>query len=127
MIVKRPTSGPASRFEWRTAPLWGFRDSGPYLHDGRADTIDQAVALHGGEATTIASKYFSLSPRERRQVEAFLKSLTAPEPVAPSRSPVPGERLSKKPAGWVGETHQEEAADTSGSPPDKGRMPFPQF
>ncbi len=85
MIVKRPTSGPASRFEWRTAPLWGFRDSGPYLHDGRADTIDQAVALHGGEATTIASKYFSLSPRERRQVEAFLKSLTAPEPVAPEQ------------------------------------------
>ena len=34
--VKRPTSGPASRFEWRTPPLWGFRDSGPYLHDGLA-------------------------------------------------------------------------------------------
>ena len=85
MVVKRPTSGPASRFEWRTAPLWGFRDSGPYLHDGRADTLDQAVALHGGEATTITSKYFSLSPRERRQVEAFLKSLTAPEPVSSER------------------------------------------
>jgi CxxC motif-containing protein (DUF1111 family) len=76
--VKRPTSGPASRFEWRTAPLWGFRDSGPYLHDGRADTLDQAVALHGGESATIAQKFFALSPRERRQVEAFLKSLTAP-------------------------------------------------
>ena len=48
--TKRPTTGPASRFEWRTPPLWGFRDSGPYLHDGRADTIDHAVALHGGEA-----------------------------------------------------------------------------
>lgn len=22
--------------EWRTPPLWGFPDSGPYLHDGRA-------------------------------------------------------------------------------------------
>ena len=25
----------ASKQEWRTPPLWGFRDSGPYLHDGR--------------------------------------------------------------------------------------------
>jgi CxxC motif-containing protein (DUF1111 family) len=78
--TKRPTTGPASRFEWRTPPLWGFRDSGPYLHDGRADTIDHAVALHGGEAQHVARNFFGLSPRERRQVEAFLKSLTAPEP-----------------------------------------------
>ncbi len=65
--------------------MWGFRDSGPYLHDGRADTLDQAVVLHGGEATRIAQKFFGLSPRERRQVEMFLKSLTAPEPVKPER------------------------------------------
>jgi mono/diheme cytochrome c family protein len=84
-VVKRPTSGPASRFEWRTAPLWGFRDSGPYLHDGRADTLDQAIALHGGEAANIAGKYFGLSLRQRRQVEAFLKSLTAPEAGANER------------------------------------------
>ena len=77
---KRPASGPASRFEWRTPPLWGFRDSGPYLHDGRAETLDQAVALHGGEAGTIAPNFFRLSVKERRQVEAFLKSLTAPAP-----------------------------------------------
>jgi CxxC motif-containing protein (DUF1111 family) len=83
--VKRPTTGPASRFEWRTPPLWGFRDSGPYLHDGRAETLDQAVALHGGEASKIAVKYFGLSPRERRQLEAFLKSLTAPVPTTPER------------------------------------------
>jgi hypothetical protein len=76
--IKRPTSGPASRFEWRTAPLWGFRDSGPYLHDGRADTMEQAVALHGGEAAKITQKFFALGARERRQVESFLKSLTAP-------------------------------------------------
>lgn len=76
--IKRPTTGPASRFEWRTPPLWGFRDSGPYLHDGRADTLEQAVALHDGEAANIARRYFALGARERRQVEAFLKSLTAP-------------------------------------------------
>jgi CxxC motif-containing protein (DUF1111 family) len=75
---KRPTSGPASRLEWRTPPLWGFRDSAPYLHDGRARTLDQAVSFHGGEAAPIAQSYSTLSAKERRQLETFLKSLTAP-------------------------------------------------
>ncbi len=77
---KRPTTGPASRFEWRTPPLWGFRDSGPYLHDGRAETLDQAVALHGGESMQVALHYFNLGTADRRRVEAFLKSLVAPVP-----------------------------------------------
>jgi CxxC motif-containing protein (DUF1111 family) len=76
--IKRPTSGPAGRFEWRTPPLWGLRDSAPYLHDGRARTLDQAISFHGGEAAGIAQGYFTLNAKERRQVEAFLKSLTAP-------------------------------------------------
>src|SRR5262249_40593576 len=83
--IKRPTTGPASRFEWRTPPLWGFRDSGPYLHDGRTDTLDQAVALHGREATSIAPKFCGLGARERQQLESFLKSLTAPAPEMPER------------------------------------------
>jgi hypothetical protein len=83
--LKRPSSGPASRFEWRTPPLWGFRDSGPYLHDGRADTLDQAVALHAGEASRITQNFFKLKLHERRQVEAFLKSLTAPDPMPAER------------------------------------------
>ena len=39
----------ASRKEWKTPPLWGLRDSGPYLHDGRAETIEQAIASHRGQ------------------------------------------------------------------------------
>ena len=76
--IKRPTSGPASRFEWRTPPLWGFRDSAPYLHDGRAKTLDQAVAMHGGESTRISQSFFKLKAKERQQLEVFLKSLAAP-------------------------------------------------
>jgi CxxC motif-containing protein (DUF1111 family) len=74
----------ATRQEWRTAPLWGIRDSGPYLHDGRAETLDQAIALHGGESSQSAQMYFSLKPEERFQVITFLKSLVAPDaqPVA---------------------------------------------
>jgi CxxC motif-containing protein (DUF1111 family) len=74
--VKVPAG--ATRREWRTPPLWGFRDSGPYLHDGRAQTLEQAVALHGGQAQESAIAFFRLSPREQRQVESFLKSLVAP-------------------------------------------------
>ncbi len=69
----------AMRQEWRTPPLWGVRDSGPYLHDGRADTLEQAIAFHGGQASSSTLKFFALKPEERQQVIAFLKSLTAPE------------------------------------------------
>jgi CxxC motif-containing protein (DUF1111 family) len=68
----------ATRQEWRTPPLWGLRDSAPYLHDGRAATIEQAVALHGGEAQKTAQRFFALTPEERLQVMTFLKSLVAP-------------------------------------------------
>jgi CxxC motif-containing protein (DUF1111 family) len=69
---------PANELEWRTPPLWGLRDSAPYLHDGRADTIAAAVALHGGEGLTSAQAYKGLSQNEREQVDLFLQSLTAP-------------------------------------------------
>lgn len=69
----------ALRQEWRTPPLWGLRDSGPYLHDGRADTIDQAVALHGGEGQRSARQFFKLSSAEKLQLTSFLRSLAAPE------------------------------------------------
>jgi CxxC motif-containing protein (DUF1111 family) len=74
----KPATGPATRQEWRTPPLWGFRDSGPYLHDGRAQTLNEAVAMHGGRGERSAQKYFTLSHRERLQVQTFLKSLVAP-------------------------------------------------
>jgi hypothetical protein len=73
--------GGPSPGEWRTPPLWGYRDSGPYLHDGRAQNLEEAVALHEGQGATSAHGFFALSSRERFQVEAFLKSLVAP-PVA---------------------------------------------
>jgi mono/diheme cytochrome c family protein len=75
---RRMTVVGAARQEWRTPPLWGLRDSAPYLHDGRAATIEQAVALHGGEAQKTAQRFFALTPEERLQVMTFLKSLVAP-------------------------------------------------
>ena len=47
--------------EWRTPPLWGLHDSAPYLHDGRAETVSQAVLLHGGQGTASAERFARLS------------------------------------------------------------------
>jgi CxxC motif-containing protein (DUF1111 family) len=68
----------ANEREWRTPPLWGLRDSAPYLHDGRAETVADAVALHGGEGMAAARAYKALSEKEREQVELFLQTLAAP-------------------------------------------------
>lgn len=75
----------ALRLEWRTPPLWGFRDSGPYLHDGRAETLEQAVAFHGGEARESTRRFFRLKPEQRAEMLTFLKTLTAPTEVATAR------------------------------------------
>jgi CxxC motif-containing protein (DUF1111 family) len=68
----------ANEREWRTPPLWGLRDSAPYLHDGRAATVTDAVALHGGEGMAAARAYQRLSEKERKEVELFLQTLAAP-------------------------------------------------
>ena len=64
--------------EWRTPPLWGLRHSAPYLHDGRAATIDQAITMHAGQGASAAKRYVDLSPRRKQHLEAFLMSLAAP-------------------------------------------------
>jgi hypothetical protein len=62
--------------------LWGYRDSGPYLHDGRAEDLEEAIALHGGQAHGSTRRFFALSTEDRFQIEAFLKSLVAPSATA---------------------------------------------
>jgi CxxC motif-containing protein (DUF1111 family) len=65
--------------EWRTPPLWGLADSAPYLHDGRAATVVEAIALHGGEADASTKKFFAASAADRLAVLEFLKCLRAPQ------------------------------------------------
>jgi CxxC motif-containing protein (DUF1111 family) len=72
-----PSDGPQPG-EWRTPPLWGVADSAPYLHDGRAPTLEKAIELHGGQGTRAARNFASLSKREQGQVIVFLQTLRAP-------------------------------------------------
>jgi len=68
--------GNASGQEFRTAPLWGLSGyRGPFLHDGRAKTLDDAIRMHGGEADKAAAAYVSLPSAARRQLHRFLESL----------------------------------------------------
>ena len=59
-----------------TRPLWGVARSGPYLHDGRAPTLEDAILAHGGEAQASRDAYAALADPERGTVRAFLASLT---------------------------------------------------
>jgi len=68
-------SGMAAPTEWRTPPLWGVANSAPYLHDGRANTLDDAIRLHDGEAAKTKTRYTSLSSSDRRSLLSFLNSL----------------------------------------------------
>ncbi len=76
------TEGTALSSEWRTPPLWGLglsktTQGGQYylLHDGRANSIEAAILLHGGEGAGSRDKFKTLSETERRQLIAFLESL----------------------------------------------------
>lgn len=68
-------SGDATVTEFRTAPLWGLSQTAPYFHNGEADTIDEAVRMHQGEAANIRQLYENLTDEQRAQVLAFLNSL----------------------------------------------------
>lgn len=68
--------------EWRTPPLWGVADSAPYMHDGRAETLLEAIAVHEGEGAGTRDRFLQLPLVDRHAVVAFLETLVAP-PNAP--------------------------------------------
>lgn len=68
--------GSASEREFKTPPLWGVAETGPpYLHDGRAKTLDEAITGHGGQAEASSEAFKRLEQAERETVLAFLRSL----------------------------------------------------
>ena len=70
--------GVVDRRLWVTRPLWGLADTAPYLHDGRASTVEEAIQMHGGEAEATRDAYLTLSEHERGALRVFLMSLTRP-------------------------------------------------
>jgi CxxC motif-containing protein (DUF1111 family) len=72
-----PGEGPGPG-EWRTPPLWGVADSAPYLHDGRATTLEQAIRLHGGQGHSSAQHFGRLTAADQARLVTFLRTLRAP-------------------------------------------------
>lgn len=73
--------GKANGREWRTPPLWGIGLSKvvnghvSYLHDGRAQSILEAILWHGGEAAQSRAFVKQLPKKDRRALIKFVKSL----------------------------------------------------
>lgn len=67
--------GLATGREFRTQPLWGSSNTKRFLHDGRASSVAEAIAFHGGEALS-AKQGFKALPRDDQQtLLRFVNSL----------------------------------------------------
>jgi CxxC motif-containing protein (DUF1111 family) len=73
--------------EWRTTPLWGLRDSPPYMHDGKAPSLEAAIKRHGGEAAPVVARFDALNGEQKIQLRRFLLSLAAPPGAEPLSVP----------------------------------------
>jgi cytochrome c peroxidase len=81
-----------------TENLWGVASTAPYLHDGRATTLTEAILEHGGEAAASRTAFLRQSSSAQHALIAFLNNLVLfkleeegvvvppPEPTTLSRS-----------------------------------------
>jgi hypothetical protein len=53
-------------------------DTAPYLHDGRALTLGEAILMHGGEAQAARDQYAALEESGQARILKFLLSLRTP-------------------------------------------------
>jgi hypothetical protein len=58
-----------------TTPLWGVGSSPPYLHDGRAVTVTEAILWHQGEAAMVRQRFVQASLQQKRDLVNFLNNL----------------------------------------------------
>lgn len=73
----------ATGSEWRTPPLWGIglvnmvnNNNGMFLmHDGRAQSIEEAILWHGGEANQSKQAFMKLSQADRAALIKFVNDL----------------------------------------------------
>lgn len=58
-----------------TENLWGVGSTAPYLHDGRATTLTEAILEHGGEATAAKNAFVAMTTPNQADLIAFLNNL----------------------------------------------------
>tara|TARA_R110002049_G_scaffold1177_2_gene8630 strand:+ start:1034 stop:2527 length:1494 start_codon:yes stop_codon:yes gene_type:complete len=58
-----------------TRSLAGVGSTGPWLHDGRATTLDEAILAHGGDAAASRHAYATMSEADAARIMTYLESL----------------------------------------------------
>jgi len=72
---KDACNGVAAPGEFRTQPLFGMQFLDMFMHDGVSETVDEAVARHGGEASASRALFNQLSPTDQAALVAFVMHL----------------------------------------------------
>lgn len=67
-----PNQSAHGKSTFGTEELWGVACTGPWLHDGRATTLGEAILLHGGEAAESRDKFKGLPSNDKKDMIAFL-------------------------------------------------------
>jgi CxxC motif-containing protein (DUF1111 family) len=67
--------GLSTRNKVRTAPLWGLRARGRFMHDALSFSVQDAILRHGNQAAGARNNFNALSATGRRQLLAFLNAL----------------------------------------------------
>jgi CxxC motif-containing protein (DUF1111 family) len=67
--------GDARESEMRTQPLWGLSVQTRLLHDGRVETVSDAIAQHDGQGAAARDRFLGLGEADRAAVLAFLAAL----------------------------------------------------
>lgn len=63
-----------------TRKLWGFANSGPFMHHGKFTTIRESILAHSGEALSTRLAFKSLSSYDQGSIIEFLKTLQVLSP-----------------------------------------------
>lgn len=66
-----------------TENLWGVGSTAPYMHDGRATTLTEAILEHGGEAATSVTSFQARSTLDQQDLISFLENLVLLKVEAP--------------------------------------------
>lgn len=67
--------GVSTRNKVRTAPLWGLRARGRFMHDNLSFNFDHAISRHGNQAAASRSNFNALSSSNKHRLLVFLSSL----------------------------------------------------
>ena len=67
--------GDARGNEFRSAPLWGLAKSAPFLHDGSARTVEEAIRRHRNQGAEAADAFDDLSSSAQDALLGFLASI----------------------------------------------------